>query len=75
MKYRALVDMSLRKSPDPKAPEYEDWFDWPAGTVFEPPEHMNVERALARGICEKAGRTAVVSAPAVAAFLEEVTDA
>lgn len=49
-KYRAVVDMSLRKSPDPLSPLYEQWYDWPAGTVFEPPAHMKVELALQRGI-------------------------
>lgn len=51
-KYRALVNMSLRRSPDSASSLYEEWHDWQAGEVFEPPPHMNVERALARGIME-----------------------
>ena len=49
-RYRALVDMSLRRRPDPKC---EDWHDWEAGEVFVPPEHMRVDLALARGIMEE----------------------
>ena len=52
MKLRALVDLSLRSSPDPKSPLYEVFLDWPAGTVFEPPPHMKVDLALKRGIAE-----------------------
>jgi len=52
MKYRALTDMSLRQSADPKDPKYEEWFDWPAGTEFEAPANLNVEKALARGLME-----------------------
>lgn len=50
---RALIDMSLRQSPDPQSPLYEQWHDWPAGTVFTPPAHMDVARALERGIAEE----------------------
>lgn len=49
-KLQAVTDMSLRKSPDKNSPLYEEWFNWPAGTVFEPPPHMKVDLALARGI-------------------------
>lgn len=35
-------------------PDYDDWLEWAAGTVFEPPAHMNVARALERGIAEEA---------------------
>ena len=52
-KYKAIVDLSLRKAPDPAAPLYGDWHEWPAGTVFEPPKHMDVKRALERGIVEE----------------------
>ena len=52
VRYRALTDMSLRQSSDPEDPKYGDWHEWPAGTVFTPPPHMNVERALQRGIME-----------------------
>lgn len=56
MKLRAIVDMSLRKSPDPNNPAYEQWHTWKAGTVFEPPAHLNVKRALERGIAEEVQR-------------------
>jgi len=52
--YRALTDLSLRQSPDKKSPKYEQWHEWPAGTVFEPPKHMNIPKALERGIIEPA---------------------
>lgn len=51
--YKALVDMSLRKSPDPNNPFFEEWHDWKAGNTFTPPAHMDVKRALARGIIKK----------------------
>lgn len=50
--YRALTDLALRKSPRQGEPGYEDFYEWPEGTVFTPPAHMNVERALERGIVE-----------------------
>ena len=53
MKYRALCNLALRQSPDPKSPLYEQWFDWAEGTVFEPPKYMNMKRALERGIVEE----------------------
>ena len=53
MKLRALTLLSLRKSPDPSDPLYEQWFEWPEGTEFTPPKHMKVDLALARGIAEK----------------------
>ncbi|HLA18301.1 MAG TPA: hypothetical protein VJ253_03180 [Dehalococcoidia bacterium] len=68
MKLKALVDMSLRKSPDSESPQYEQWFDWPVGEIFEAPGHMNVERALQRGICEKVSKAGPPSPEA------EVTD-
>lgn len=49
-RYRAVVDMSLRQSPDPASPLFEQFFDWAAGQEFVPPKHMNVKRALERGI-------------------------
>jgi len=52
MKYRALTDLSLRQSKNPKDPKFEQWHEWPKGTVFEPPKHMNVVKALERGIIE-----------------------
>ena len=52
MRYRALTDLSLRQSKNPKEPKYEQWHEWPAGTVFEPPKHMNVALSLERGIIE-----------------------
>jgi len=53
MQLRAIVDLSLRMSPDQGSPLYEMWHEWPAGTVFTPPAHMNVELALQRGIAEE----------------------
>ena len=50
---RALTDLSLRQSPDPKSPLFEEWHEWKAGAVFTPPAHMNVAKALARGIVEE----------------------
>ena len=50
VKLQAVVELSLRKSPDKLSPLYDEWFNWPAGTVFEPPAHMKVDLALARGI-------------------------
>ena len=52
MKYRALTDLSLRKRPDPTC---EEWHEWKAGEVFTPPPHMDVKKALARGIIVEAG--------------------
>ena len=52
MKYRALVNLALRKSPDPKSPLYGQWYDWPAGTVFEPPAHLNIKVAVTSGKIE-----------------------
>lgn len=45
--------LSLRKSPDKNSPLYLEWYSWGDGQVFEPPEHMNVDRALQRGIVEE----------------------
>ena len=53
MKLKALTDMSLRRSPDPKNPQYEEWFDWKEGEVFDAPLHLNTAKAIARGIAEK----------------------
>lgn len=50
---RALVDLSLRQSPDPANPLYDEWFEWPAGMVFTAPKHMNVALTLERGIAEE----------------------
>ena len=52
MKYRALTDLSLRQSKNPKDPKFGQWHEWPSGTVFEPPKHMNVSLSLERGIIE-----------------------
>jgi len=52
-KYKAVVDISLRRSPDPQSPLYEQWHDWKAGTVFIPPKHMNIGLALEREIVEE----------------------
>lgn len=53
MKLKALTDLSLRQSSDPKSPLYERWHEWKAGTVFAPPAHMRVDKALERGIVEE----------------------
>ncbi len=51
MRLRALTKMSLRKSPDS-----DEWHRWKAGEVFEAPAHMNVKRAIKRGIAEDADK-------------------
>lgn len=59
VRYRALTDLSLRQRPDRTC---NDWHKWPRGTVFTPPPHMDVARALERGIMEPVadgGRTEV----------------
>lgn len=48
-KYRALLDLALRKSPDPADPLYEEWHEWPTGTVFEAPAHLKIELGLEGG--------------------------
>lgn len=53
MKLKAMVDMSLRKSSDPASSLYGEWYEWQVGEIFEPPPHMDVARALARGIAEE----------------------
>ncbi len=53
---RALTKLSLRKSADPTAPEYQEWYEWPEGMVFEAPDNFNAARALERGIIEPAPR-------------------
>lgn len=50
---RALVDMALRKSPDRNSPQWAEFYEWPAGTVFTPPAHLKVDLALKRGIAEE----------------------
>ena len=80
MRLRALTNLSLRKAGDPKDPEYNEWHDWKAGATFDAPEHMDVKRAIARGIAEPAKGMAPkpeltpVAAPADAPAREEVTD-
>lgn len=51
--FRALVDMSLRRSADPAAPAYQEWHEWKAGDVFTAPANLNVKRALERGLMEE----------------------
>ena len=53
-KYRALYDLALRKSADPKSPLYEEWYEWPAGTVFDAPPNLNIAVGLAAGKFEPA---------------------
>lgn len=52
MKYRALTNLSLRRSIDPGSDQYNEWHEWSQGTIFEPPPYMDVARALSRGIIE-----------------------
>jgi hypothetical protein len=52
-KYRALTGLSLRKSPDPTSPLYEQWFEWAAGEEFDAPQHLDTKRGVARGIMEQ----------------------
>lgn len=49
-KLLALVDMGLRKSPKQGDPLWEEFYEWPAGTEFEPPAHLDIQKALARSI-------------------------
>ena len=51
--YRALQAMSLRQSPDPKSPQWNEWHEWKAGAVFVPPPHMKVELAVSRGLMKE----------------------
>ena len=74
MKYRALTDLSLRQSPDKKSPKFEQWHEWPRGTVFEPPKHMNVVKALERGIIETVGGGPFPVTEEEPATVEEVSD-
>ena len=55
MKLKAKVDMSLRKSADPKDPAYAEWHNWRAGDVFEAPSNLDVERTLERGLADVIG--------------------
>ena len=50
LKLRALTDLSLRQSANPREAAYQEWYEWKAGEEFEPPPHLDIERALARGI-------------------------
>lgn len=52
-RYRALLDLSLRKSAETASPLYDEWHEWPAGTVFEAPPNLNVKLALANGKIEE----------------------
>ena len=52
-KLRATTALSLRKSSDKKQDSYEEWHEWKAGETFVPPAHMDVKRALERGIVEE----------------------
>lgn len=47
MKLRAIGTVSLRDG--------DGWLRWKDGEVFEAPEHMNVKKALKRGIVVEAG--------------------
>jgi hypothetical protein len=54
MKLRAIGTVSLRAG--------DEWLRWKDGEVFEPPDHMDVKRALARGIVVEAGTRKVKEA-------------
>lgn len=51
--YRALRDLALRRSPDAVSPHFQEFYEWPAGTVFDPPPHLNIAVALASGKIEE----------------------
>ncbi len=51
-KLRALTRLSLWKNPKRPSKGPDDWHVWEAGVVFEPPPHMKVDLAIARGIAE-----------------------
>jgi len=51
---KALTRLSLRQSADKRSKDYDKWFVWEKGNVFDPPKHLNVQRALARGIAQYA---------------------
>ena len=53
MKLKAKTDLSLRQTDNKKSDRYEQWHEWKAGQEFEPPKHMDVKRALERGIVEE----------------------
>ena len=52
-KLRAKTALGLRKSSDKKQDSYEEWHEWKEGETFAPPAHMDVKRALERGIVEE----------------------
>ena len=52
-KLRAKTALSLRQSSDKKQDSYDEWHEWKAGETFAPPAHMDVKRALERGIVEE----------------------
>lgn len=52
-KYRALYDLALRKSPDPKSPLFDEWYEWKEGEEFDAPKHMKADVMLASGKIEK----------------------
>lgn len=51
--------IGLRKSPDPKSPQYNEWFQWQDGTMFTPPAHLKtiggltLEECVERGVLEE----------------------
>ena len=73
-KFKALTDLSLRQSPDPKSPLFNEWHEWKAGTVFEAPDHMNMEKCLERGIVEPAKGAKITAPAAFEPPAEEVTN-
>ena len=57
-KYKVMQGVgpiSIRQSPDPKSPLYEQWHDWQDGDVFTPPAHLKTISGLTLAQCVKAG--------------------
>jgi hypothetical protein len=55
-KYRALTDLSLWKTAGKMPDPFDDpkqWWTAKAGEEFTPPGHMNIKKALERGIVEE----------------------
>lgn len=57
IRYRALVDLSLREHPkrdcDLVDGKCEHWLEFKANLAFTPPTHMNIDKCLERGIIER----------------------
>jgi len=62
-KYRVMPGtgpVSLRQSPDPASPKYEEWFTWNDGDTFSPPLHLKTISGLTLAQCVAAGHLEVV---------------